>query len=202
MVIKNLILVLILMTIKLYNSNMKKEEIEQGNKIIAEFMEDTFHTNVLIGMELYEEAWFRKLTQSYYDSLGYNSSWDWLMPVVEKIESMGYVVLILENRCKIQDFKENTVYCYQQESTKILSVFKTCVSFIKRNNYSEKLGIGFSIVNIYSNEIIFTTKFEKEFIQKVNIIMKENEDDIEIRSLKKALDYLSRFCENLICIIS
>ena len=54
MVIKNLILVLILMTIKLYNSNMKKEEIEQGNKIIAEFMEDTFHTNILIGMELYE----------------------------------------------------------------------------------------------------------------------------------------------------
>ena len=43
---------------------------------------------------------------------------------------------------------------------------------------------------------------KKEFIQKVNIIRKENKDDIEIRSLKKALDYLSRFCDNLICIIS
>ena len=68
MVIKNLILLLILLTINLYNSNMKKEEIEQGNKIIAEFMKDTFHTSVLIGMELYNEAWFRELTQSYYDS--------------------------------------------------------------------------------------------------------------------------------------
>ena len=193
--------------IKLYNSNMKKEEIEQGNKIIAEFMElrPTEWGGIYSISQNHctcRESTPEKALNGFASIAKYHSSWDWLMPVVEKIEAMGYIMLISENRCKIQDFKENTVYCYQQKSTKILSVFKTCVSFIKRNNYSEKLGIKFLIVNIDSNEIIFTTKFEKEFIQKVNIIRKENKDDIEIRSLKKALDYLSRFCENLICIIS
>ena len=50
---------------------MKKEEITQNNKLIAEFME--FPT---------------KLTcKNVNATMKYHSSWDWLMPVVEKVQN-------------------------------------------------------------------------------------------------------------------
>lgn len=58
-----------------------KLTIEQSNKLIAEFMGLNCPPKNGIG---------------YYsvDELDYNSSWDWLMPVVEKIESLRYWVEI------------------------------------------------------------------------------------------------------------
>lgn len=71
---------------------MTQEEIKEGNKLIAEFM----------GGELLEGRqdnvyWFNKGHHllEYRKAINrhafkYHSSWDWLMPVVEKIESLGY----------------------------------------------------------------------------------------------------------------
>jgi hypothetical protein len=70
---------------------MEDKVILEGNKLIAEFM----------GMEYH---WYPK--NNYYarpqhtffegnkiwgiEDLKFHSSWDWLMPVIERIESLGY----------------------------------------------------------------------------------------------------------------
>ena len=56
----------------------------KDNKLIAEFM----------GLEFSKGEYYRPLYNSGdwipQDELQYHISWDWLMPVVEKIESLGY----------------------------------------------------------------------------------------------------------------
>ncbi|MCP3682375.1 MAG: hypothetical protein GY861_06755 [bacterium] len=54
---------------------------KENNKLIAEFM----------GKEIY---------QHYHES-NYHSSWNWLMPVVDKIEDMGCEVVITNGECTI-----------------------------------------------------------------------------------------------------
>lgn len=75
---------------------MEKQEIIESNELIAHFM----------GMKL-TKGWAPKGSTPFVDwkvpedsplysiahtseSLYFHSSWDWLMPVVEKIESLGY----------------------------------------------------------------------------------------------------------------
>jgi hypothetical protein len=63
-----------------------KQDIIEGNKLIAEFMQ----------LESRKPSWsmaeqFNR--NSYWIPVGvleYHTSWDWLMPVVEKIESLGF----------------------------------------------------------------------------------------------------------------
>ena len=51
---------------------MKQEEIIENNKLIAEFMGALYYDNIEITSELVK----------------YHSSWDWLVPVLKKIEDM------------------------------------------------------------------------------------------------------------------
>lgn len=63
---------------------------EQKNRMIAEFM----------GMQLTNIGWFDneevlKLSHTMdntFDELLFHTSWDWLMPVVEKIEGLGFTI--------------------------------------------------------------------------------------------------------------
>lgn len=83
---------------------MEEEEIKKGNKLIAEFMgfierkpDEEFST-----------TWFIKggFAQYGINELKYNISWDWLMPVVEKINSINnreYDVIIWRSDCHIND---------------------------------------------------------------------------------------------------
>ena len=56
----------------------------KNNKFIAEFMECTHPFNEITDATLY------KVSQGTFelDELKYHKSWDWLMPVVEKIYSL------------------------------------------------------------------------------------------------------------------
>ena len=105
-----------------------KETIEEGNKIIAEFMN---HGNVF-GL--------------------YHDRWDWLMPVVEKIEALphhpvhgGFPVYIYANVCSIQATNFRSVissernYAYISDPNAILdtkkeSTWYNVVQFIKFYN--------------------------------------------------------------------
>lgn len=65
---------------------------EKENKLIAEFMgyEDWSEYNSVRlkrtdGIDAYKHI-------CKYKDIKYHTSWDWLMPVVEKIESLGYWV--------------------------------------------------------------------------------------------------------------
>ena len=121
---------------------MKEKEITEGNKLIAEFMGSSFKT--------YKKGHIRKdsVTVCYFDdgmspfsggvsieNLKYHSSWDWLMPVVEKIETIDFVVIIKQGECVIVNNSGNTPKFIQQVSTtKIESIWLAVCEFIEWYN--------------------------------------------------------------------
>ena len=82
---------------------------EKTNKLIAEFM-DLRST----GLSIYKPSEYK-----------YHTSWDWLMPVIEKIESLGYTfeknyqrvdkdwqsLIVKGNDILYQEFNENSLQC-------------------------------------------------------------------------------------------
>jgi hypothetical protein len=73
------------------------------------------------------------LTKEY---LKFHSDWNWLMQVVEKIESLGVVVEVRENVCYIEETSKE--YFSELEVTKILATYKACVHFVKCYNEQNK----------------------------------------------------------------
>ena len=84
---------------------MEKKEIEEGNRLIAEF-----HGSMIIRP--------------------YSTDWNWIMLVVEKIESLGYYTNIMENGMCI----DGDLVIERWGDTKIEGTFKTVVEFIKWYN--------------------------------------------------------------------
>ena len=112
----------------------------EGNKLIAKFMEVTNEIS-----DLYYLPQFGHYFNSYGNiefnevfrstELKYHSSWDWLMPVVEKIETIDFVVIIKHGECVVVNNSGNTPKFIQQVSTtKIESTWLACVKFIKWDN--------------------------------------------------------------------
>jgi len=87
---------------------MSKEEILENNDIIAKFMGGKYETN--LPFEYIKTGWTntpandnQQIAQSH--QFKYNFSWNWLMPVVEKIESFKHPVYICGNNCQIYEKK-------------------------------------------------------------------------------------------------
>ena len=110
---------------------MEKKEIEEGNKLIAEFMQfeydrkDLVTGKILLGIE----------------DCKYNSSWDWITPVFIHIESMGYRTYMVckseaDNLVEIYDKKHCIASCYSD--SKIIAVYKAVLQFIKWYNSKNK----------------------------------------------------------------
>lgn len=90
---------------------------QENNKLIAEFMQSIEDGLYLDGLYFYKGR--------YYDTnMAFHKSWDWLMPVVEKIENLGYEFFIVEDRIKIA---HNT-----DHSTEII------INFTLGRNYGSK----------------------------------------------------------------
>lgn len=120
---------------------MTQEKTIQNNKLIAEFM----------GMKCTNKKYgiFRDETnpvncKTYYSTkiggaeyLQYNSSWDWLMPVVEKIENMGYNLIIDAKNSYFYNGLIKDAKCSVAD-TKIESVYKTIIKFIQFYNTQNK----------------------------------------------------------------
>lgn len=97
---------------------MTQEEIQQGNKLIAEFM--GFNVNGLV--------WWDKSTDTFIDESvsKYHSSWDWIMLVYHKIvinELWG------DNNKGIAIF--NAIYSSIGDGDDIQKVFYVIIQFIK-----------------------------------------------------------------------
>jgi len=134
---------------------MSTQEIIEGNEAISDFM-DLKPLEWISDFGDKMKIWVNKKTEiTEYDEpeLKYHSSWDWLMPVVEKIESIhdehhGYFgVHISSNSCSIQGtnlwkaIEENSSYgsVYMSDPnaifpTKIESTWYNIVEFIKWYN--------------------------------------------------------------------
>ena len=88
----------------------------ENNKIIQEFM-------------------------NHYENMGnrgllYHSDWNWLMEVVEKIESLEFEVFIETYEVRIELYN-NTIFRQHTKvsnQTKIQAVYNACVEFIKWYN--------------------------------------------------------------------
>jgi len=110
---------------------LNNEEIQAGNRAIAEFLgygkcqrcDDC-------GGYQYGALVYRP------DQMRYHSSWDWLMPVVEKIESMGYFNEIeYEAKRNVMNIYEDNEKGYAKvasamHTNKLTAVWQTCVAFI------------------------------------------------------------------------
>jgi len=128
---------------------MKNDDIIENNKLIAEFMEiEIFDNNFTYALLLASAldlsvnscTHFKKniLHTVDLDDFEFNSSWDWLMPVVEEIESMGYIVTITQNICiiKASVMGDTTLITrqtgnYSTPDTKIYNTWLALIDFIK-----------------------------------------------------------------------
>lgn len=109
----------------IYNDDESKRE---SNLLIASFMGKTIYPKK--GDKEYKQ-WKGKACDYEWFEVLYNKSWDWLMPVVEKIETLGYDVQIEDNNCAIIGHDID----YSDYSTdKINAVYKAIVAFITHHN--------------------------------------------------------------------
>lgn len=132
---------------------MEAKEIIEGNKLIAEFMGWHYRKFEVSNLEQFQIR-IRWYTLNDPDNLTgkgiiFQSSWDWLMPVVEKIESLGFWVKIFGftsfdkcyKQCVIKKQKGDD-YIYDYEGywniSKIEAVWIAVVEFIKWYNDNKK----------------------------------------------------------------
>lgn len=123
------------------------KEIVEGNWIIASFMGATITDGIgYTGRNISFPTETNGLYVHKLTDLKYNSSWDWLMPVVEKIEDlergMAYNVEMYNVWCVVTIGTQYAMTCdvefteikYRTES-KIESTWRCIVDFIKWYNY-------------------------------------------------------------------
>ena len=125
------------------------KNIIENNKLIAEFM-GVFDKILSTGnIHSWSDAPFyytredtkEKVIKNISKYSKYSKDWNWLMKVVEKIESIEdgiYQVDILQEGCKILKkcslLIDKTVSKLEPDTTKIKSVYLACVEFIKWYN--------------------------------------------------------------------
>ena len=103
--------------------------VEDNNKLIAEFLGYTQPHPDYPGATY----WYKK-DESPLTLLLFDSDWNWLMEVVEKIESLNFIVYIETNYCQLYNATNHEELIKSIYSTKIESVYNACVEFIKWYN--------------------------------------------------------------------
>ena len=112
---------------------------QESNKLIAEFM----GLSAIRHHEANKEnmySWLDEIRGQTIllppSKMNYERSWDWLMPVVEKIENLGFEFFIIENRCKVSHNTDNSieVLSYLEGGSKIQITYQTVIEFIKWHN--------------------------------------------------------------------
>ena len=108
-----------------------------SNKLISEFMGMTY------GDPNDDSVMIQMISQGNevvpIESMKYHISWDWLMTVVEKIESLGYEFTIVENRCKVSNNTDHSVeelFHIETIGSKLDTTYDAVVQFI--NQYNNK----------------------------------------------------------------
>jgi hypothetical protein len=109
---------------------MKKEEILSANKLIA----------VFLGGKIVREnglIFINGITGGQQTPMGlkYHSSWDWIMPVIDKIESVdnfAYKVILHYGIGFISDSSKHgePVICRKTGGTRLETTYKLAVDFI------------------------------------------------------------------------
>lgn len=112
----------------------------EDNKLIAEFMSDgEFRHNeeLLYTFNKHPCSYINNGATCSLEDLFYHSRWDWLMPVVEKIESLGYIFDIWKTTCEWYKPFEANYAIEHSAKTKIEAVYKAVIEFIKYYNKNQ-----------------------------------------------------------------
>lgn len=102
---------------------------EQNNKLIAQFMGLTNHHNDS-SMMVTKTPQGNEIVP--IDALQYETCWNWLIPVVEKIESLGYVFTIQGGKASFGEMiskPKNYI-----KDNKLTSTYIAVIEFIKEYN--------------------------------------------------------------------
>lgn len=140
---------------------MTKKEIIEGNKLIADFMKFTpwFDSGEYIGYReldvdkysTYQDGWGHRPHACVFSELRFHSSWDWLMPVVEKIESLNFTdsdgeeysfdVTIRYGDVTIEDEdstrKNFHIHKHGTDGNKLNAVYEAVIEFIEWYNVNK-----------------------------------------------------------------
>ena len=116
------------------------KNILESNELITKFIGVELLKDLLAG-----NKGFINIDIDIYGQCKFHSDWNWLMKVVEKIESIEdcvYQVDILQEGCKILKrcclLIDKRVGKLESDTTKIKSVYLACVEFIKWYNEQNK----------------------------------------------------------------
>lgn len=117
---------------------------KSDNELIAEFMGVEHKPDPCVKSK--ELFWHYDEINCMSSALSFDTSWDWLMPVVEKIETLGYYPTFQYLRSEKEEGRHffNIVDASHQmitthiEISKILAVYKSIVDFIKWYNQQAK----------------------------------------------------------------
>jgi hypothetical protein len=98
-------------------------------------MINTIESNKLFA-EFVGEIDLKRHNNTFITSYKYNTDWEWLMRVVEKIESLGYDVFINTCVCRITDvgldmFED--IECFVNDN-KRQATYNACVEFVEWYN--------------------------------------------------------------------
>ena len=100
-----------------------------NNKLIAEFIGYKEYVN-----EGAIQLYIKDEVVKSIGQLDFHSDWNWLMEVVEKIESIGFTFETKKNWARITRKGENIILRWEEDKTKIEAVYNACVEFIKWYN--------------------------------------------------------------------
>lgn len=119
------------------------KEIIEGNRIIGVF-DGWFQKELPKNGDLnwFHEKYSTKITDTQSvptkpEYFKYHSSWDWLMPVVEKIESIAPSRVVIDCR-EVRIVKPKGSDVKVHSDSKILSVWQACIQFIQWYNENKK----------------------------------------------------------------
>jgi hypothetical protein len=109
---------------------MSEQEIIEGNKLIADYMGEAIDVLGKFGQN------WKKVIGDISPIPSYHESWDWLMPVVSKIESDGYDFFMQPLECTIIDSEgyEVAIDTHMGISTNIEGIWNCVIKFIKWHN--------------------------------------------------------------------
>ena len=109
------------------------KNIIENNKIIAEFLN---LTSQVIFEQVFAVSENGKTNFYKKDELKFHSDWNWLMEVVEKIESLNYIFEIKTTWCRIKEIGTGSIIVlrWEEDRTKIEAVYNACIEFIKCYN--------------------------------------------------------------------
>lgn len=108
----------------------------KGNKLIAEFL------NLKQGDAW--QVWNGHRDYSEISDLKYHSEWGWVMPVVEHIESLGFISSVVKMAGGghlayfLPEYTDDNIGCSDRHESKITAVWLAVVAFIEWYNKREK----------------------------------------------------------------